>query len=270
MCRTQNSLNIEDHTDSMLVVDFRTDQSKPSFGESVANTKLRVLSGTNRSGAARTIEKDRPAVICFEFDFPELSGLKTLLEIRKALPHICIVMVTAYHSEALAVWAFRLRVSDYFVSPVIPQEVFQRMRNLAAGVCDDTCFSTASIPKEVRWRATNVKPRTQHAINYIAVNYAEKIKLSTVAQMCCLSPPRFSAIFRQEHGVTFQEFVVHHRISKARELLAAPGVSITDVTFMVGFNDVSYFSRTFARITGLIPSKFQKEAQEKEHYRDGQ
>jgi DNA-binding NtrC family response regulator len=63
------------------------------------------------------IERVRPAVAFFEFDFPTRQGLNLLKDTKRAHPSLPLVMLTVQHSEALAVWAFRSRVWDYLVKP---------------------------------------------------------------------------------------------------------------------------------------------------------
>jgi hypothetical protein len=71
-----------------------------------------------------------------------------------------------------------------------------------------------------------------------------------------MNPFRFSRCFKKETGFTFQEYLVRLRIKEALRLLDNPNASITDIGFMVGFNDSSYFSRTFKKYMNHSPSEF--------------
>jgi DNA-binding NtrC family response regulator len=64
------------------------------------------------------VERVRPAVAFFDFDFPTRQGLNLLKETKRSSPSLPLIMLTVQHSEALAVWAFRSRVWDYFVKPL--------------------------------------------------------------------------------------------------------------------------------------------------------
>ena len=55
---------------------------------------------------------------------------------------------------------------------------------------------------------------------YISVNYKERITLEDTARMVYLSPAYLSRIFKQETGVTFNEYLNRVRVNKAKELLA--------------------------------------------------
>ena len=58
--------------------------------------------------------------------------------------------------------------------------------------------------------------------------------------------------------MTFCEYLLKFRISKACESLSDPLVKVKTVAFEVGFNDLSYFARTFRRHTGVTPSTYQQ------------
>jgi DNA-binding response OmpR family regulator len=67
-----------------------------------------------------------PDVLVAEYDYPDLNALRLLREVRERFPLLPIVIFTLQHSEALAVWALRNRVWDYFVKP-LAKRVVQRI-----------------------------------------------------------------------------------------------------------------------------------------------
>src|SRR5215203_4043886 len=95
------------------------------------------------------IDRLRPAVAFFDFDFPTKPGLQLLRETKRDYPSLPLIMLTVQHSEALAVWAFRSRVWDYVVKPLTRTDVercvgsLHEMLALRAG---DTAPRSAAIP----------------------------------------------------------------------------------------------------------------------------
>ena len=68
-------------------------------------------------------------------------------------------------------------------------------------------------------------------------------------------------LFREQTGKTPQEYLKLLRIKAAKRLLASQSLSnysITEICTMVGFNDISYFSRVFKKTTGYPPSEYLK------------
>lgn len=228
------------------------------------------------------IMQDRPPVaVCFQFDYPDFSGLTSLREAKQAVPSVPLLMITQAHSEHLAVWAFRARVWDYLVEPFDIQRFIEVMaklysvrlpgKTINAGIPPhrstpqerEVVEINNSIPHEARLHCSTAgdeQARLQRALSFIDQNLHRKIVQQEVAALCELSAFQFSRFFKRLTGITFQEYLLHRRINEAMRLLSNPMVSITDVCFTVGFRDLSYFTRTFQRYVGKPPSRYRLEA----------
>lgn len=213
-----------------------------------------------------TIQQVAPHLLCFDYDYPDAGGLKALQQTKIYHPSLPILMLTDYHSEALAVWAFRTRVWDYLVKPVQPEEVLRRVTELSklltlreSRVARTHPFPIHPIPIEVRWSQGNGSERgLLPAVAYVEAHYPEKIALEEMARLCGMGAFQFSRAFKKVRGITFREFLLQHRIGKALKLLRNPRAEVTDVAFAVGFNDLSHFARMFRRYAGLCPSKYRR------------
>ena len=73
------------------------------------------------------IRRVAPQILCFEYDYPDLKGLRTLQKTKHQFPSLPVLMVTEYHSESLAVWAFRAGIWDYLVKPVAVEDILCRL-----------------------------------------------------------------------------------------------------------------------------------------------
>jgi two-component system response regulator YesN len=71
-----------------------------------------------------------------------------------------------------------------------------------------------------------------------------------------LSQSYFSTVFKKELGISFSDYVIQMRIDKAKEMFIANDCKISYVANALGFNDPSYFSRVFKKVTGQTPSEF--------------
>lgn len=97
--------------------------------------------------------------------------------------------------------------------------------------------------------------RTIYAL--IDERYQEKISVDEVAQLCNLTKPAFCRYFKKATGSTFIGFLNQYRISQAKRLLLS-GKNITEACYACGFESLSYFNRTFRKITDENPSDFKK------------
>ena len=95
---------------------------------------------------------------------------------------------------------------------------------------------------------------------FIDEHYQRKIDIDEVASLSHLSKPAFCRYFKKMTRLTFTQFVNHYRIDKAKKLLLA-GKNVTETCFSSGFESLSYFNRTFKKITGTNPISFRSRYQ---------
>jgi YesN/AraC family two-component response regulator len=209
------------------------------------------------------IRKTSPTLLFFEYDFPDISGLSAVRRTRRLFPSLPVIMITEQHSEALAIWALRMHIWDYFVKPVQARELLASataiLKQKIAGRNDPTeqpqLFNP--LPPDVRFRSDR-KRKTYPAQTFVENHYHEKIYEKQVARLCGMNVSTFSRYFKKEHSMTFRDYLISYRIRKAKELLLRPNTSVTDIAYTVGFHDPSHFTRTFRRNVGMNPSHYRE------------
>jgi transcriptional regulator GlxA family with amidase domain len=65
-------------------------------------------------------------------------------------------------------------------------------------------------------------------------------------------------LFKQNTGLTPNDYLQRLRIAKARELLTTTSQSVTEIAFAAGFASSQYFSRVFRKYTGQMPSEYRR------------
>lgn len=94
------------------------------------------------------------------------------------------------------------------------------------------------------------------AIQYIKEHYAEDITLQTLSQELGISPLYVSQLFKKEVGINLMTYITKYRISVSKELLKSGKYKIYEVSEMVGYQTVQYFSNSFKKETGKKPSDY--------------
>ncbi|MBE7066885.1 MAG: helix-turn-helix transcriptional regulator [Ruminococcaceae bacterium] len=95
-----------------------------------------------------------------------------------------------------------------------------------------------------------------HFLNYVTNHYYENIDLNFLVKNYGISPSRFRTIFKSQLNQAPMSYLIDYRISQARKLLASGKYTVSEVSYMVGYDDVHYFSRLFKQKTGSAPSEF--------------
>lgn len=92
-------------------------------------------------------------------------------------------------------------------------------------------------------------------LQYIHKHYQSEINLNILAGELRITAVYAGQIFKKETGETFAAYLTKYRINKAVRLLESGAYKIGEVSEMVGFQSVPYFSKVFKRITGKSPRK---------------
>ena len=141
------------------------------------------------------------------------------------------------------------------------------------GSLDKVCNSIALSEQEVkdvirtilvqgiRLREENARGKYQgiisKAIQFMENNFQdEKLTLNSVACATNVSPNHFSALFSQEMGQTFIEYLTGLRMKRAKELLRCTDKRSGEIAYEVGYNDSHYFSFLFKKTQGCTPSEY--------------
>ena len=109
-------------------------------------------------------------------------------------------------------------------------------------------------------KVTQIRP----AINYIDANYDKHITLADIARVSYLSVSRLAHLFKEQMGITIIDYLTSVRIERAKQMLLATEQSCTEICFQVGYNNQSYFSRTFKDLVGMTPRQFRMRNQQRE------
>lgn len=91
---------------------------------------------------------------------------------------------------------------------------------------------------------------------FIRDHLADDVSLVQLAAVTGLSPWHFCRAFKQTCGLPPHRWVNRVRIERAKELLACPALSVTDVALSVGFAGSTQFARVFRSVLGLSPREY--------------
>ena len=100
------------------------------------------------------------------------------------------------------------------------------------------------------------KTRIGFVVDYIKNNIHQKLSIENISKLAYVSKSGFFKMFKDELGTSPNEFILHERINKAKELLALNN-SIKETAFQTGFSDTNYFTKVFKQFSGVTPKSFQ-------------
>ena len=163
--------------------------------------------------------------------------------------------------------SIRFTAAEYLQSLQIPQEEFLKDldcldlvgRDVTAPELKRYMTQLLGCALELRDRASNSQYRRllKQAVDYIDERFAdEELSLNRVAQEVNISANYLSAVFSQEMGITFTEYVTGKRMERAKELLRSTDKRSGEVAALVGYKDPHYFSFLFKKTQGCTPRDY--------------
>ncbi len=100
--------------------------------------------------------------------------------------------------------------------------------------------------------------RVRKVEEYINDNYNREIRLQSLADLVGMTPTAFSRFFKLRTGKTISEYIIDIRLGVASRKLVDTTMSIAEVCYDCGFNNVSNFNRIFKRKKGVSPKSFRE------------
>lgn len=158
---------------------------------------------------------------------------------------------------------------DVLIKNPVISELFDEIREIhdSDDICKTAILQTAvlRILIELRKKHTvfekNLPKINRHfeeiknTIKYIRENYNKKITLDGLAKIVYTDKFSLSKKFKAVTGSTIIEYINSYRCEKAIELIRE-GISINEAATKCGFNNMSFFTKTFKSHTGKLPSEY--------------
>ena len=95
-------------------------------------------------------------------------------------------------------------------------------------------------------------------VSYIQQNFTGKISLREFGEQFHLSEKYISRYFKEHFHITLSQYVTYLRLEHAKQLLQDTDIPVTDVAMQSGYQNVSYFIRSFKETYGVSPLKYRK------------
>jgi AraC-like DNA-binding protein len=179
------------------------------------------------------------------FSLPEIATIKTLFEKAKS--------GIAFYGETKKLAGEKLKqltTLSHFDQLITLLQVFDLLANSAeVEMLKARPIANASVLKE--------QQRLQKVYHFIEVNYQNEIDVNIVAKLCNLTTAAFCRYFKKSTHYTFTDFVNQFRINQSKKLLLQ-GKNVTEACYESGLANISYFNKTFKKVTGENPSAFKK------------
>ncbi|MDR0222074.1 MAG: response regulator [Oscillospiraceae bacterium] len=251
------------------------------------------VAGTAKDGfeAIEFIKNSPPDIVITDIKMPRQSGIDVARYVYENFPGIKVIILTGFAEFEYAREAIAYGVAEYALKPVSKDGLTASVKRLILKIDEEKGRNGLSknamspyvgklydIEKQLNDRdyeagrqsvstlfnALNelvhekkrFSPLVEKTLNYIDGNYNSNLSLETIAAQIPANPSHLSRTFKKETGEAVVEHINRKRIEKAKELLTFTDKMAYEIAEEVGFNDSTYFSLVFKKITGVSPKDF--------------
>lgn len=197
-------------------------------------------------------EKEKIDVFFVDINLPDMNGLDLIKKIKVIYPESLIVVISGYNDFNYARQAIHLKVFDYLLKPLAPSDVKHLLHKI-----EEELTSEKKVSKQEEMLL--VSPLCVSVINIIKEHYSNKdLNLTNVSNQLFVDSSYLSKQMKKNTGKSFNDYLTHYRIEKAKELLSQTVIhyNIQEIGERVGYPNPHYFSRLFKQHTQLTPSQF--------------
>ncbi|MFQ5845319.1 MAG: helix-turn-helix transcriptional regulator, partial [Planctomycetota bacterium] len=101
-------------------------------------------------------------------------------------------------------------------------------------------------------------PAVEQVRRFIEGNFTRKITLAEISRAVGISRNYLSHLFKQQSGVTLTEYIHRMRMKEAERLLVSGGRTVSEIAYLVGYQNYRDFHRNFAKYRKISPKKFRQ------------
>ncbi|GGF09577.1 AraC family transcriptional regulator [Hymenobacter cavernae] len=208
-------------------------------------------------------------------DFPEASDENPTQCVALAIDRLQIIDTVNYLNEHYPKtedekWAFGFNQHYFYNDEEVTALIYKLVRIGFGGGQNKDILADFTV-KELLLRIMQVQSlhekesnvavlatsnRFAHILHYIKENIAEKISVDDLSAKVYMSKPNFYRAFKQEFGLSPIDYIIKERMRLAKKCLKNPALSITEICFKAGFNNLNYFTRMFRQMEGMTPTDY--------------
>lgn len=235
------SRRFEEHNEIISLKEPQPLSTKPvNLGPELAKQLRKLLDSGNRQAALRLLLVDTGLVSARDWLYSQM--LQFAKELGMLFTDYAIKNREKYMADM-----------DGLVENISKAVETLKLDNVCAAIraaVDYLC------PEHTDYAPDTTRHLVRQAAAYVDKNYFEDLTLSSLSEKFNVESSYFSRIFRQETGENLTFYITRKRIEKACALIANDDINLTEIAFMVGYNDYSYFNRVFKKNTGMSPREY--------------
>lgn len=223
-----------------------------------------IVAGTARNGVEgmELIAKSSPQIVLADISMPVMNGLEMIDKAKAAGLVFAALIITGHDEFGLAKKAIGLGVVDYLLKPVDHRALAIAIEKCKMQLEQIRLYEHArrrpSIESSMVPKIATNSRIVQEIISFVEDQYSGHVGIQEIADQLGVSYSTITKHFKEELGITLNEYINRVRITKAIDLMRSGRDTIYMIADQVGFTDYKYFIKVFGKYTGVSPYQFAK------------
>jgi signal transduction histidine kinase/ligand-binding sensor domain-containing protein/DNA-binding response OmpR family regulator len=238
----------------------------------LSNLLFRLLSEQYDVSLAKTgkqalelIKNNRIDLLVSDIVMPEMDGLTLCKTIKSEVltSHIPVILLTAKTEMENRIEGLEMGADSYIPKPFHPKHLFVRIEKLLKtreqiSEYFKANFGTPTYDLQQNYSARD-KDLLEKCVRFIENNFGEEtLDAELLASHLALSKAQLYRKIKALTGLTPHGLIKNFRLKKARQMIAEGEYSITEIIYLTGFNNRTYFYRSYKEIFGETPGEINK------------
>ncbi len=220
-----------------------------------------TLEASNGEQGYEICLQKHPDLVITDMMMPVMNGIEMCNKIKNNIEtsHIVVILLTAKIDEETRYESYLANADSYIAKPVDVRTLYARVESLLAQrekIIKKYSYGSMPVSTEIEYSALDAK-------------FLENIKsviesrlLNTELNVLALSKEigmSTSSLYRKIVSLTSMspvEFIRYIRLQSAAKMMVKEGANVSEAAYASGFNDLSYFSKSFKKQFGVSPKKY--------------
>ena len=250
--KQQTILVVEDHPDMR------------AFIKDALKFKYHILEAENGKEGLEKALTEGPDLVISDVMMPIMDGLEFCRKLKKNIniSHIPVIMLTAKSSMEHEIEGLDKGADQYISKPFNIEHLMLVIRNqLEARAKMQLKFSGTKVPEPKEITVTSADEKFFKKATEVIEKYIDdsEFTVELLAKETGLSTVHLYRKLKSITGMSTNEFIRSFKMKRAAQLLKQNKLRVSEVAFMVGFNDPKYFRKCFKNEFGKSPSEYAKD-----------
>jgi signal transduction histidine kinase/DNA-binding response OmpR family regulator len=254
---------VEFHGDDQILLIVDDNASVREVCRQLFEDNFKILESDNGEDAFELASTHVPDLIISDVMMPKLNGYQLTSKIKNDVvtSSIPVILLTAKSGDDARLSGIESEADAYLTKPfnhkiliakvnqILNERTKLQERYSQELILKPTGLSVDSVNEEFIKHLESILEEHISDSQFNTQDFADKMNMSRM---------QLHRKLKTLFGVSASQFIRNERLKAAAELLKQKDVTISDVAYKVGFNDVGYFSKCFKKLYHLIPSDYQK------------